>query len=50
MSNIQKALELEGLLLRSAEEKLLALEAENAALRKALEQAMQAAIDATRKE
>ena len=33
MSDIQKALELEGMLLRAAEEKLLALEAENAALR-----------------
>jgi hypothetical protein len=33
MSDIQKALELDGMLLRAAEEKLLALEAENAALR-----------------
>jgi len=35
MSDIQKALELEGMLLRAAEGKLLALEAENAALRDA---------------
>ena len=39
MSDIQKALELEGMLLRAAEEKLLALEAKNAALRELLQEA-----------
>jgi hypothetical protein len=39
MSDIQKTLELEGMLLRAAEEKLLALEAENAALRELLKRA-----------
>ena len=34
--SIQKSLELEGMLLRAAEEKLLALETENAALRELL--------------
>ena len=37
MSDIQKTLELEGMLLRAAEEKLLALEAENAALREEIQ-------------
>ena len=53
MSNIQKALELEGLLLRAAEEKLLALETENAALRELLERAKGHVLDvinAARKE
>ena len=53
MSDIQKTLELEGMLLRAAEEKLLALEAENAALRELLERAKWHVLDviaAARKE